>query len=287
MFCTECGQQMADEAKFCAYCGTRRTLPASANDAPAPALPKLDAPSPNPAPPLRTIRSTAEIMPIRVRPAPPQPPVDEPSLPDQVTEWPEQESAAPPMYVPEPPASRRESPSAPTRPNPPASQSYGSVPSVEPSAPARYASVPFAADPADASSGRRKMSPVLIGAVLVALIAIVGIVWMVRSSVSFGGKSAAPVSITIYPTKANAAPGKGIDFVAEVTGAPPSDVTWSIEEGDNEGTIKTRGASAKEDTMSLYCTYTTPQKPGTYHLVATSTADKSKSATAEITVAGK
>ena len=95
------------------------------------------------------------------------------------------------------------------------------------------------------------------------------------------------MSITIYPTKANATPGKGIDFVAEVTGAPSSDVTWSVEEGDSVGTIKTRGASAKEDTMSLYCTYTTPQKPGTYHLVATSTADKSKSATAEITVAGK
>ena len=33
MFCTECGQQMADEAKFCAYCGTRRALPASGNEA--------------------------------------------------------------------------------------------------------------------------------------------------------------------------------------------------------------------------------------------------------------
>ena len=208
-------------------------------------------------------------------------------MPDQVTEWPDEQSAAPPMYVPEPPTSHRERASVPTRPNPPAPQGYSSAPPVEAASPARYASVPFAADPADASSGRRKMSPVLMGAVLVALIAIVGIVWMVRSSVSFGGKSAAPVSITIYPTKANATPGKGIDFVAEVTGAPSSDVTWSVEEGDSVGTIKTRGASAKEDTMSLYCTYTTPQKPGTYHLVATSTADKSKSATAEITVAGK
>ena len=78
-----------------------------------------------------------------------------------------------------------------------------------------------------------------------------------------------------------------MDFVAEVTGAPASDVSWTVEEGDSEGAIKTRGASAKEDTISLYCTYTAPQKPGTYHLVATSTADKSKSATAQITVAGK
>ena len=54
--------------------------------------------------------------------------------------------------------------------------------------------------------------------------------------------------------------GKGVDFVAEVTGAPTSDVTWSVEEGDSAGAIKTRGASAKEDTISLYCTYTAPQK---------------------------
>ena len=127
----------------------------------------------------------------------------------------------------------------------------------------------------------------MIGAILVALIALAGIVWMVRSSMSLGGKSTAPVTITIFPTKASATPGKGVDFVAEVTGAPASDVSWTVEEGDSEGAIKTRGASAKEDTISLYCTYTAPQKPGTYHLVATSTADKSKSATAQITVAGK
>jgi hypothetical protein len=149
--------------------------------------------------------------------------------------------------------------------------------------------VPFAAEAGspDVVSEKRKLSPVLIGAIVVALIAIAGIVWMVRSSMSFGGKAAQPVAITIYPTAAKVAPGKGVDFVAEVTGAPGSEVTWSVEEGDNVGSIQTRGASAKEDTISLYCTYTTPTKPGTYHLVATSTADKTKSATAEITVAGK
>jgi chitinase len=134
---------------------------------------------------------------------------------------------------------------------------------------------------------KRKTSPVLIGAIVVALIALAGIFWMVRSSMSIGGKSSGPVAITIFPTSAKTVVGKSVDFVAEVTGAPTSDVTWSVEEGDSAGEIKTRGASAKEDTISLYCTYTAPQKAGTYHLVATSTADKSKSATAEITVAAK
>ena len=81
--------------------------------------------------------------------------------------------------------------------------------------------------------------------------------------------------------------GKAIDFAATVTGAPSSDVTWKVEEGDDAGQIQTRGAYAKEGAISLYCTYTAPKTPGTYHLVATSTADPSKSASSEITVAAK
>ena len=297
MFCTECGQQMADEAKFCAYCGTRRVVIPSGHEAPAAtAAPKAEAPiTAAPPTPVRAIRSTAEIMPMRVRPAVPRTPAEEPPtvepeprLPLEQAGWsPEEESAAPPMFsTPEPPAVIRERAPAAYPPQP---QSYATVPSGEVPAPPRYASVPFAAEPGspDAVGGKRKASPVLIGAIVVAIIALAGIVWMVRSSMSIGGKSAAPVSITIYPTAAKVVPGKGVDFVAEVTGAPTSEVTWSVEEGDSAGEIKTRGASAKEDTISLYCTYLAPQKPGTYHLVATSTADKSKSATAEITVSGK
>jgi Immunoglobulin I-set domain/zinc-ribbon domain len=285
MFCTECGQTMADEAKFCAFCGTRRVVASgSGSEAQAPAAPpRVEAPILTAPPaPVRTIRSTAEIMQMRARPAAPRPPIEEPRVvePEPVpnADWPEEESAAPPMYVePEPPPPSRVRESVP----PP---SYTGVPAAP-----RYGSVPFAAEPgsADVVGARRKTSPVLIGAIIVALIALAGIFWMVRSSMSIGGKSSAPVAITIFPTSAKTVVGKGVDFVAEVTGAPTSDVTWSVEEGDSAGEIKTRGASAKEDTISLYCTYTAPQKPGTYHLVATSTADKSKSAIAEITVAAK
>lgn len=284
---------MADEAKFCAFCGTRRAVaPASGGEAQtATALPNPDAPSlAIPPAPVRTIRSTAEIMQMRARPAVPissveGPTAGEPEQPVSNPEWPEEESSAPPMYVPPPPPPSRIRESAPsTPPPPPAARSYAAVPAAP-----QYASVPFAAEPgsADVVGARRKTSPVLIGAIVVALIALAGIVWMVHSSMSVGGKSTAAVSITIFPTSAKVAPGKGVDFVAEVTGAPTSDVTWSVEEGDSAGEIKTRGASAKEDTISLYCTYTAPQKPGSYHLVATSTADKSKSATADITVSAK
>ena len=141
-------------------------------------------------------------------------------------------------------------------------------------------------DEADVSPTRRKISPVLIGAVIVALLAVGGIVWMLRSSMSASGKPA-NVAITMYPLTAKVVAGKGADFAATVTGAPSSEVTWKMDEGDSAGQIKTRGAYAKEGAISLYCTYTAPKAPGTYHLVATSTADPSKSASAEITVVEK
>lgn len=287
MFCIECGQPMADEGKFCAYCGTRRAVPAVSKEAVAPtsspARPEAPSVAPPPAP-ARTIRSTAEIMPIRVqRPAPP-PPIEEPPVEPEdlqhveaAVPWRQEQFAPPSSYAsPEPPVSQ-------------AQPSRNYVPPAEVSAPVQegYRSVPFAAEPGSHDTDRRRISPVLIGAIAVALIAIAGIVWMVRSTLSFGGKTTAPVTITIYPTSAKVAAGKAVDFVAEVGGAPTSDVTWSVEEGNSAGEIKTRGASAKGDTISLYSTYSAPTKPGTYHLVATSTADKSKSATAEITVAGK
>ncbi len=288
MFCIECGQPMADEAKFCAYCGTRRAVPAVSREVVAPPAPPVRPEPPSVAPPpARTIRSTAEIMPIRVqRPTAPPPAMEpQPVQPEAVEQV---ESAVPwPSEEPEPPRYAAPEPTRPSAPLPPAY--IAAPPAPVANSGERYAAVPFAATPGahDVEGERRKISPVLIGAIAVALIAVAGIVWMMRSSMSPGAKAPANVTITIYPTSAKVVPGKGVDFVSEVTGAPSSEVTWSVEEGDSAGTVTSRGASAKGDTISLYCTYTAPQKPGTYHLVATSTADKSKSATAEITVAGK
>jgi len=314
MYCTECGQVMAEEAKFCAYCGTRRRVPAAASEAQGPVTPPapVQAEPPNVAPPPsasspQVVRSTAAVTPIRPqRPASPEPlPVEPPvrRQPPGSPQWQGEESESSGLFTtPGPAHAEREEESrapVPSRayegeryPQSAPYRAYESEPapqrSAAPQAAQRYNSVPFAAEPGvPDSEGRRKISPVLIGAIIVAVIALAGIVWMVRSSMSFGGKAAAPVVITIYPTSAKVAPGKGVDFVAEVSGAPSSEVTWAVEEGDSAGEVKSRGASAKGDTISLYCTYMAPQKPGTYHLVATSTADKSKSATAEITVAGK
>jgi len=282
MFCIACGRQMGDDERFCSQCGTRRAvIPAAAEPAiQAPPPPRSEAPV---APPVRPVRSTAEIMPMRVQRPPAPPAMERPSVepeppqyqPEHVP-WPESQVPDPaPYYAPEPPVVSRAEPVAPQ--------------AVAPSRAAGYPSVPFAATPGahDTDHERRGISPVLIGAIIVALIALGGIFWMVRSSLSGPGKTAANVAITIYPTSAKVAVGKSVDFVAEVSGAPASDVTWNIAEEGSGGEVKTRGASAKGDSISLYSTFIAPPKPGTYHLVATSTADTKKSATAEITVTAK
>jgi len=60
-------------------------------------------------------------------------------------------------------------------------------------------------------------------------------------------------------------------FAAAVTGAVDTAVTWSIQEGSAGGTV-TGGA------------YSAPGVPGTFHVVATSVADPTKAAVAEVTV---
>lgn len=293
MFCTECGQSIADDAKFCAYCGTKRTVSAAKAASSAPPLVSSPEPPSATPPAPRPVRSTAEIMPIRLRPPVPQPRVTEagPVEPEQdepAVPWPAEESAPPPIFA-------QQAPVAPERPpvrtSAPPQPAYSAVPSTVAEAPSaeRYRSVPFADTQVmpETTGGKRKVSPVLIGAILVALIALAGIGWMLHSTMSGGSKAAGPVGITIYPTTAKLVAGKGADFAATVTGAPTSEVTWKVEEGDNAGQIQARGAYSKGDEISLYCTYTAPKAPGTYHLIATSTADASKSATSEITVVAK
>jgi hypothetical protein len=58
---------------------------------------------------------------------------------------------------------------------------------------------------------------------------------------------------------------------ATVTGASDTSVTWSVQEG-NGGTVSATGV------------YTAPSTASTYHVIATSNADRSKSATVSIAV---
>ncbi len=94
-----------------------------------------------------------------------------------------------------------------------------------------------------------------------------------------GGSSAAPpppppptVAVVISPNTVTLPAGGAQTFTATVEGSANTAVTWSVQEGAAGGTITSSGV------------YTAPQAPGTYHVVATSVADNTKSATATLTV---
>ena len=83
------------------------------------------------------------------------------------------------------------------------------------------------------------------------------------------------VGVTVTPATVSLAGNVTQPFTATVTNATNSGVTWSITESSTGGTLVASGTTA---------TYTSPGLSGTYHVVATSVADTTKSATAVITV---
>ncbi len=80
------------------------------------------------------------------------------------------------------------------------------------------------------------------------------------------------ISITIVPPAASILVGKQKRFTAEVAGTVNTAVEWSVQGGDANGTITAGG------------TYTAPNEPGLYTVNAQSTANSSKTASADVTV---
>ncbi len=86
-----------------------------------------------------------------------------------------------------------------------------------------------------------------------------------------GGGSLVPANVAINPTAATVAEGTTQAFTARVTGVLNTAVTWTVQE-PNGGTVDANGL------------YTAPTTPGTYHVIATSQAQTTRSATATVTV---
>ena len=104
------------------------------------------------------------------------------------------------------------------------------------------------------------------------------VIFAVFSAVFFSGcggdsDSGNEVSISIDPTDTIVFLGYSCTFTATVTGSDDTVVIWSIQEGSTGGTITSSG---------VY----TSANPGTYHVVATSHADPTKTATARVQVFG-
>jgi hypothetical protein len=82
------------------------------------------------------------------------------------------------------------------------------------------------------------------------------------------------IAVSISPPTATTTAGGTVAFTATVTGTTAgqsTSVTWSVQESGG-GTVNSAGR------------YTAPGAPGTFHVVATSAADPSKSAIATVTV---
>jgi hypothetical protein len=80
------------------------------------------------------------------------------------------------------------------------------------------------------------------------------------------------VAISVQPANVTHNAGETVPFTATVTGTDNTQVTWSVQEGANGGSISASGS------------YTAPNTAGAFHVVATSVADPSKSDTATVTV---
>lgn len=85
----------------------------------------------------------------------------------------------------------------------------------------------------------------------------------------------APVVVTVTPSPAAVDACTARTFSAAVTGTSNTAVTWSVQEGAAGGSITTAGV------------YTAPSSAGTYHVVATSKADPTKSAIVTVTVSDR
>ncbi len=92
------------------------------------------------------------------------------------------------------------------------------------------------------------------------------------SATPTGGGAPNTVAVQIHPPSADVGPGGSVSFAAVVTGTAVTSVTWSVGEGTAGGAVTSTGA------------YTAPATAGTYHVVATSQADTTKSAAAAVTV---
>ncbi len=77
----------------------------------------------------------------------------------------------------------------------------------------------------------------------------------------------------ISPASADMEPGGAQQFTATVTGTVNHDVSWSVQEGAAGGAITSNGM------------YTAPASPGTFHVIATSAADKRATNIITVTVA--
>jgi hypothetical protein len=98
------------------------------------------------------------------------------------------------------------------------------------------------------------------------------------------GKKLRGVDVSLTPARLTVKPRQSRVFEASVVGSENGDVTWSVAEGAEGGTVVPAGASAHDGRVFSAGRYTAPEKPGVYHVIVTSKADETRASSATITV---
>ena len=93
-----------------------------------------------------------------------------------------------------------------------------------------------------------------------------------RASAEVRVAAIAAVAVALAPALAQLEPGGHRQFTASATGADPR-VSWAVAEGEPGGSVDATGL------------YLAPAAPGTFHVIAASVADPTRTARAEIVVA--
>lgn len=110
----------------------------------------------------------------------------------------------------------------------------------------------------------------------ICLIVLLLIVTVVAGCGGGGGSAGAGFgAVEVSPASVILAANAQELFTAELAGSAGTSVDWSVQEPTGGSVVKTSDTTA---------TYTAPSVGGTYHVVATSRADTTKTATAEVRV---
>lgn len=91
------------------------------------------------------------------------------------------------------------------------------------------------------------------------------------------GKKIHGVEVAVRPAELKLKPGESQVIEGAVVGSENTALIWRVQEGAAGGTVAAVNASQAK--------YTAPAAPGEFHIVATSKADESKSATVTVAVA--
>jgi Double zinc ribbon len=130
---------------------------------------------------------------------------------------------------------------------------------------------PFANPPGNSSA---------IAVITVLLLAVIGAAgWLVWRHFA-----RPDVTVVAIPKRIHVAAGGRTALAATISGADDKEVDWSIQEGTKGGQVTPLGIVSQDGELRAGATYSAPLTDGIFHVIATSHANSSRTATVEVIV---